>query len=106
MDLPSIFSRTQKKDEVRTFLALEIGSEAITAGLWMAGLDGVEILKYSSPIQWSGEDAKDAVEAADVALEELGAEASKVDDVMLGLRADWVTQTGIENEKKKQEMFL
>lgn len=101
MDLPHLFSSAQQgKITRRLFFALDIGEEVITAGLWSVQDGNVSMLKTSSPIEWEGENPSDVIEAADVALEELGQE-DKINEVMFGLPSSWVPNGGISEDKKK-----
>lgn len=94
-----MFSTPPKREE-KYFLALDIEQEVITAGLWGHKPEGVYLVKTSSPIEWDAESGSDIAEAADVALEELGADAEHVGDVIYGLQEDWVGKDGIKEEKK------
>lgn len=93
MDLPNIFGA--KKPQQQKFLALDIGDEAITAGLWTVDGGQIKLLKNSSSIEWKDENTTDAAEAADVALEELGKEADNINQVVLGLPGSWLDEHAI-----------
>ena len=100
MDLPNLFSSSKKKRATRKFLALDITEEVITAGAWSVEDGRARVLKTSSPIEWQDENVSDAAEAADVAIEELGADGAGANEVVLGLPESWVGEKGIVDERK------
>lgn len=99
MALPSVFGG-KKQESSRKVLALDIGLEVVTACLWTVDGGHVSILSSSSPIEWREDRVEELAEASDVALEELGKEASKVDDVVLGLPESWIQDDAIISDKK------
>lgn len=99
MALPSLL-RGKHTSEVHKFLALDIGLEVVTAGLWSVQDGKAHVISSSSPIEWRDERLDELAEASDVALEELGADATKIDEVLLGLPEEWVQNDQIIPEKR------
>lgn len=99
MALPSLL-RGKHSSEIKKFLALDIGSEVVTAGLWSVQDGKTHVIASSSPIEWRDERLDELAEASDVALEELGADATKIDEVLLGLPEEWVQNDQIIAEKR------
>lgn len=99
MALPSLL-RGKHSSEIKKFLALDIGSEVVTAGLWSVQDGKTHVIASSSPIEWRDERLDELAEASDVALEELGAVATKIDEVLLGLPEEWVQNDQIVAEKR------
>ncbi len=89
-----------KKSPDKRMLALDIGSEVVTASVWSAVGGHVKVLKISSAIEWQEGRVEELAEAADVALEELGKDATEIDEVILGLQEDWIEQDHIITAKK------
>jgi hypothetical protein len=99
MALPKMF-RGNASQEAKRMLGLDVGFEVVTASLWSASGGQVKVLKVSSPIEWQETKPQELAEAADVAFEELGKEASDVDGVILGLQEDWIEQDRVLASKK------
>lgn len=99
MALPSLL-RGKHPSEIKKFLALDIGLEVVTAGLWSVQDGKAHVISSSSPIEWRDERLDELAEASDVALEELGADATKIDEVLLGLPEEWVQNDQIVPEKR------
>ncbi|HKY73768.1 MAG TPA: hypothetical protein VJ246_00445 [Patescibacteria group bacterium] len=99
MALPSVFGG-KKQESSRKVLALDIGLEVVTACLWTVEGGHVRVLSSSSPIEWREDRVEELAEASDVALEELGKDASKVDEVVLGLPESWIQDDAIIVDKK------
>lgn len=89
-----------KKSPDKRMLALDIGSEVVTASVWSTAGGHVKVLKISSAIEWQEGRLEELAEAADVALEELGKDATEIDDVILGLQEDWIEQDHVITAKK------
>lgn len=89
-----------KKSPDKRMLALDIGSEVVTASAWSAVDGHVKVLKISSAIEWQEGRVEELAEAADVALEELGKDATEIDEVVLGLQEDWIEQDHVIAAKK------
>ncbi|MEK7458255.1 MAG: hypothetical protein AAB612_02100 [Patescibacteria group bacterium] len=89
-----------KKSPDKRMLALDIGSEVVTASVWSAVGGHVKVLKISSAIEWQEGRLEELAEAADVALEELGKDATEIDEVILGLQEDWIEQDHVITAKK------
>jgi len=111
MALPSIL-RGKHPSEIKKFLALDIGLEVVTAGLWTLQNGKTHVISSSSAIEWQDQCVDELAEASDVALEELGADATKIDEVLLGLPEEWVQNDHITAEKRpllktvKEELSL
>ncbi len=99
MALPSLL-RGKHTSEIKKFLALDIGLEVVTAGLWSVQNGKAHLISSSSPIEWRDEKVDELAEASDVALEELGADATKIDEVLLGLPEEWVQNDQIIVDKR------
>ena len=61
----------------------------MTAGLWSVQDGKAHVISSSSPIEWRDEKVDELAEASDVALEELGADATKIDEVLHVLPEEW-----------------
>lgn len=99
MALPP-FLGGKKSSSTKHMLALDIGLEVVTASLWTVEDARAKVLKISSPIEWQEERPDELAEAADVALEELGKQATEIDEIVLGLQEDWIENDHILPAKK------
>lgn len=100
MKLPNPFSRKSAAIvmEERYFLALIITNVTVQAGLWKVAGGTIAVQSISSTQSYS--DEKTLLVAADKALQELGKESEKTDEVVFGFELDWVDSVGIRDDKK------
>lgn len=98
MDLPNLF--TANSDSAgRMLLCIVLSDSSVQALLLNASLQGTKILKKSSVIPYT--DAGNCVVKTDEALQELGKESEKVNEVLFGLEQAWLNDKGITEPKKK-----
>lgn len=100
MSLPNPFAGVKKPRESHVFLGLDIDTETVTAGLWSVEHNKVKLHTTSKSVEWKDEPGAGVIEAADVALGELGDEAQHVSEVVLGLPESWVKDQAITGTRK------
>lgn len=103
MGLPSLLPALKKTGTSRSFLALDIGDDTVVSALWHVEQGKLVVRLVSDPVEWSDEDGGLGLpEAADAAIGELGQQAEKVDEVLLGLPETWTSKGFIIPDRKKQ----
>jgi len=97
MELLPFFSR-KKVEEDHIFLALVITNVTVQAGLWRVA-DGILSIDSVSDVKpYSTSDS--LLIATDSALQQLGKDSEKTDEVVFGFELDWVDVNGIVDAKK------
>jgi hypothetical protein len=103
MALSSFFSKKVKSLELANtyFLALIITKAAVQAGLWQVSPHGIlSVDSISSAKSYDIENVKDLLQACDEALQELGPDSEKTDEVIFGFEFDWVDGQEIKEDRK------
>lgn len=103
MDIPSLFSRKRAVPvaEDTFFLALVITNVTVQAGLWKVSADGeLAVDSISAAKGYTAEDIDELLIAADKALQELGPDSEKTDEVVFGFEFDWVEGSTIKEDRK------
>lgn len=103
MDITTLFSRKSAEPvaEDTFFLALVITNVTVQAGLWKVSADGeLTVDSISSAKGYTAEDTDELLVAADKALQELGPDSEKTDEVVFGFEFDWVEESGIKDDRK------
>lgn len=97
MVMPKMFGRPQTPTE-KVYLSLLITDTSVQAGLWRVMDDLLSIDSLSQIIDYENEDG--LLVGADQALQQLGPDSEKTDEVVFGFEFDWVTKTGLAEAKK------
>lgn len=96
MGLPPVF-KTKRSTNV-AYITLLLSDSNIQAALWKIVDQEIVIISQSSLHEYA--DDKQAVVKADQALQDLGKDSEKVNDVIFGLPHTWVNGQGIVDSKK------
>jgi len=96
MGLPSVFKT--KRPAVSLYITLLLSDSNIQAALWQRNDQGITIFNKSSIYEYNND--KQAVTQADKALQDLGKQSEKVNDVIFGLPRTWVDAKGVVAVKK------
>lgn len=97
MDLPNLFST--KKQSPRLYLTIVLSDSTVQTSLWELSQSTARQLHHSAVKSYS--DIDDVVVKTDQALQELGKESERVDEVIMGLEPAWVTQANEPVDGKK-----
>ena len=96
MSLPSLF-KGQEKD-TSLFLSIFVTNSTVRAVLWRVTASAPKVLEISTTHTYT--DQKSLLVATDQALQELGPDSEKTDQVVFVLENNWIKDGGILEDKK------
>lgn len=102
MDLKTIFNKLgQTQEEIKHFLAIEIGSEAVKTAVWQVKDKTTEIVKVGSVEEWKSDSVDDLITATDTSLTKaLEGIDPEPNETIFGLPESWASEEGIAEVKK------
>jgi len=109
MSLKNIISKLshKQKEELKTFLAVEISSETIKSALWTVEAARTEIIKIGSLQEWDGENKELLLAAVDKSISSACEKTSAEPEGMIfGLPRSWIKDDQIIEEKKELLKFI
>lgn len=78
------------KKQIKQYLSLSITDERVTGAVWHIDQSQVRVDEMAPSVPWSADTDTSLAEAVDVAIEKLGKQAEKLDEIVLGLPETWV----------------
>ena len=98
MDIPDLFANSDLVEADKLFLAILFTDQSVQAGLWQVSNGLITILKQSEVYHYA--DHHQALVKTDEALQHLGKLSENVNEVVFGLKKDWISQSHLgENQK-------
>ncbi|MBD3249961.1 MAG: hypothetical protein GF381_00075 [Candidatus Pacebacteria bacterium] len=100
MNLPNLFKKDQPTSpEGRSFLSIFLTDQIVQSAWWELVDQEIEIISQSKVHYFTQPDKK--VVVIDESLQELGPGSEKINDIVFGFEPEWVTQSGLAEERKE-----